>query len=74
MTKSGLNNFFFIIFIFLLDRVTKIIVINSEKNEGVSNYSLSSFLNIELIFHTKVILPTFSFLLLKLVYKMPAFG
>ena len=61
MTKSGLNNFFFIIFIFLLDRVTKIIVINSEKNEGVSNYSLSSFLNIELIWNEGIAFGLLSF-------------
>ena len=61
MTKSGLNNFFFIIFIFLLDRVTKIIVINLEKNEGVSNYSLSSFLNIELIWNEGIAFGLLSF-------------
>ena len=61
MTKSSLNNFFFIIFIFLLDRVSKIIVINLEKNEGISNYSLSSFLNIELIWNEGIAFGLLSF-------------
>ncbi len=61
MTKSSLNNFFFIIFIFLLDRVSKIIVINLEKNEGISNYSLSSFLNIELIWNDGIAFGLLSF-------------
>ena len=61
MTKSSLNNFFFIIFIFLLDRVSKIIVINLEKNEGISNYSLSSFINIELIWNNGIAFGLLSF-------------
>ena len=61
MTKSSLNNFFFIIFIFLLDRVSKTIVINLEKNEGISNYSLSSFLNIELIWNEGIAFGLLSF-------------
>ena len=61
MTKSGLNNFFFILFIFLFDRVSKIIVINLEKNESISNYSLSSFLNIELIWNDGIAFGLLSF-------------
>ena len=61
MTKSSLNNFFFIIFIFLLDRVSKTIVINLEKNEGISNYSLCSFLNIELIWNEGIAFGLLSF-------------
>jgi len=61
MIKSSINNFFFIIFIFLLDRVSKTIVINLEKNEGISNYSLSSFLNIELIWNEGIAFGLLSF-------------
>ena len=61
MIKSRLNNFFFILFIFLFDRISKIIVINLEKNDGISNYSLTSFLNIELIWNDGIAFGLLSF-------------
>ena len=61
MIKSSLNNFFFILFIFLFDRISKIIVINLEKNDGISNYSLTSFLNIELIWNDGIAFGLLSF-------------
>jgi signal peptidase II len=61
MIKNNLYNFFFIFLIFLFDRISKILVINLEKNKGFSNYNLNSFLNIELIWNEGIAFGLLSF-------------
>ena len=45
-----------------------------KENKFRLTVSDMKLLKSELIFHTKVTLPTFRFLLLKLAYRMPAQG
>ena len=61
MTKNNLYNFFFIFSIFLFDRLSKILVINLEKNKGITNYNLNSFINIELVWNDGVAFGLLSF-------------
>jgi len=61
MIKNNFYNFFFIIFIFLFDRISKILVINLEKNKGISSYNLNSFMNIELVWNDGIAFGLMSF-------------
>ena len=61
MIKNNLYNFFFIFFIFLFDRISKIIVINLEKNKDIVNYNLNSFINIELVWNDGIAFGLLSF-------------
>ena len=59
--KKNISNFVLILTIFLLDRVSKIIIINLENFYGVDNYSLTSFLNFELIWNDGIAFGMLSF-------------
>ena len=59
--KKNILSFVWILTIFLLDRVSKIIIINLENFYGVDNYSLTSFLNFELIWNDGIAFGMLSF-------------
>ena len=59
--KKNISNFVLILTIFLLDRVSKIIIINLENLYGVDNYSFTSFLNFELIWNDGIAFGMLSF-------------
>ena len=59
--KKNISSFVLILTIFLLDRVSKIIIINLENFYGVDNYSLTSFLNFELIWNDGIAFGMLSF-------------
>ena len=59
--KKKISNFVLILTIFLLDRVSKIIIINLENFYGVDNYYLTSFLNFELIWNDGIAFGMLSF-------------
>ena len=64
MVKTIKKHFLSIIFIssiFLLDRISKIIIINLEPINGVRNYSLTSFLDFELIWNDGIAFGLLSF-------------
>ena len=54
-------NFFFILSIFLIDRVSKIIMINSVDELGDTSISLTSFLNLNLIWNDGIAFGLLSF-------------
>ena len=61
LKKSFFINLFIIIVIFSLDRVTKILVINSTNlNDGVI-HQLNSFINLNLIWNSGIAFGLFSF-------------
>ena len=51
MKKENIFNFFFVIFIFLLDRVSKVILINKLTNFDEVEYEITSFLSLNLIWN-----------------------
>lgn len=51
MIKKNIFDISFIFTIFLIDRLSKILIINLEKLYGIKNYELTSFLNLELIWN-----------------------
>ncbi len=61
MTKKGILNFFFIILIFLIDRLSKIWAIGNEKISGESYFSVTSFLNFDLIWNDGIAFGLLSF-------------
>ena len=64
MVKTIKKHFLSIIFIssiFLLDRISKIIIINLEPIYGVKNYSITSFLDFELIWNEGIAFGLLSF-------------
>ena len=64
MVKNNKKNifYFFIIFvIFLIDRATKLIMINLDGLYGVKNYALTSFINLELIWNSGIAFGMLSF-------------
>ena len=61
MKKESIFNFFFIFSIFLLDRVSKIIIIYFHNNSQVSNYEINSFLSFNLIWNEGIAFGLFSF-------------
>ena len=54
-------NFFFIISIFLIDRITKILMINNANDFGEKNIPLTSFLDLNLIWNEGIAFGLFSF-------------
>ena len=54
-------NFFFIISIFLIDRITKILMINNVNDFGEKNIPLTSFLDLNLIWNEGIAFGLFSF-------------
>ena len=61
MLKKHLVDFSIIIFIFLIDRISKFLVINSAETFGEYGLSVTSFLNITLIWNEGIAFGIFSF-------------
>ncbi len=61
MTKKNFFDFFIILIIFSLDRISKIIIINLNKTHELFNYSLTSFLNLDLVWNDGIAFGLFSF-------------
>ena len=61
MIKKRILNFFFIICIFLTDRLSKVWVIGNEKISGESYFSVAPFLNFDLIWNDGIAFGLFSF-------------
>ena len=61
MIKRNFWNFFLIIVIFFVDRVSKIYFINTEKASGNTDISITSFLNFNLIWNDGIAFGLFSF-------------
>jgi len=51
MKKENIFNFFFVIFIFLLDRLSKVTLINKLANFDEDEYEITSFLSLNLIWN-----------------------
>ena len=61
MIKKYFLNFFIIIFIFLLDRISKLLVINYADANGEMYLNVTSFLDINLIWNEGIAFGLFSF-------------
>ena len=61
MTKKNIFNFFIILIIFALDRISKIIIIDLNKTNELTNYSLTPFLNLDLVWNQGIAFGLFSF-------------
>ena len=61
MLKKNLWNIVFILSIFLFDRISKILVLNKVKTVGELNYSVNSFLNLNLIWNDGIAFGLLSF-------------
>ena len=61
MKKENIFNFFFVIFIFLLDRLSKVILINKFENFDEVEYEITSFLSLNLIWNDGIAFGLFSF-------------
>ena len=59
--KKNISSFVLILTIFFLDRVSKLVIINLENLYGINNYSLTSFLNFELIWNDGIAFGMLSF-------------
>ena len=60
MTFKNFRSFFFVLIIFLLDRLTKIYIINHAESYGEFNIFLSKFLNLNLIWNDGIAFGLFS--------------
>ena len=54
MTKKNIFDFFIIFIIFSLDRISKLIIIDLNKTNELTNYRLTSFLNLDLVWNTGI--------------------
>ena len=61
MKKENIFNFFFVIFIFLLDRLSKVTLINKLANFDEDEYEITSFLSLNLIWNDGIAFGLFSF-------------
>ena len=61
MTKKNIFDFFFILIIFFLDRISKIIIIDLNKTNELINYNLTPFLNLDLVWNQGIAFGLFSF-------------
>ena len=59
--RKNFWNFFFIISVFLTDRVSKLLMINLEKKLGETDIQITSFLNLNLIWNEGIAFGFFSF-------------
>ena len=59
--KKNIFTFLLILSIFLFDRVSKLIIINLESLYGIKNYTVTSFLNFELIWNEGIAFGLLSF-------------
>ena len=61
MKKKHIVNLFFILFFFILDRISKFLIINSANEDGQINVALTSFLNLNLIWNDGIAFGLLSF-------------
>ena len=61
MTRRNIFDFLIILIIFSLDRVSKIIIIDLNKIDKLTNYSLTPFLNLDLVWNQGIAFGFFSF-------------
>ena len=61
MTRRNIFDFLIILIIFSLDRVSKIIIIDLNKTNELINYSLTPFLNLDLVWNQGIAFGLFSF-------------
>ena len=61
MKKKYTVNLFFILFFFILDRISKFLIINSANEDGQINVALTSFLNLNLIWNDGIAIGLLSF-------------
>jgi signal peptidase II len=61
MLKKYFLNFFFIIIIFCIDRISKLLVIKFAETYGEMNVNVASFLNLNLIWNEGIAFGLFSF-------------
>jgi len=61
MKKKYIANLFFILFFFILDRISKFLIINSANEDGQINIALTSFLNLNLIWNDGIAFGLLSF-------------
>ena len=61
LKKISLSNFFLILAIFLLDRISKIYVIDQSKKSLSNNLFLSDYLNISLMWNEGIAFGLFAF-------------
>ena len=61
MTVRNFVNFFFVISIFLIDRFSKLVMINSSTTDGSSNVSINDFLSFNLVWNDGIAFGLFSF-------------
>ena len=54
LKKKYILNFLIIFFIFFLDRISKIYILNLAENEGVVDITVNSFLNIILVWNSGI--------------------
>tara|TARA_Y100000591_G_scaffold330792_1_gene362811 strand:+ start:2515 stop:2994 length:480 start_codon:yes stop_codon:yes gene_type:complete len=59
--KRFFLNFFFIISIFFIDRITKFLMIYASEELGITSVNLTSFLNLNLIWNNGIAFGLFSF-------------
>ena len=52
--KQFILNFIIILFIFFLDRISKVYVLNIAENEGIVDFTINSFLNIILVWNSGI--------------------
>lgn len=61
MKKKYIANLFFILFFFILDRISKFLIINSANEDGQINIALTSFLNLNLVWNDGIAFGLLSF-------------
>ena len=61
MTVRNLVNFSFIVSIFLIDRFSKLVMINPSTTDGSSNVSINDFLSFNLVWNDGIAFGLFSF-------------
>ena len=61
MTKKNFLNFFFILSIFIIDRLSKIWIIDSENIFGENHFNITPFLNFNLIWNDGIAFGLFAF-------------
>ena len=54
LKKQFIFNFLIILFIFFLDRISKIYILNIAENTGVVDVTINSFLNIILVWNSGI--------------------
>ena len=61
MSRRNIFDFLIIIIIFFLDRISKITIINLNKSNELNNFSLTPFLNLDLVWNQGIAFGLFSF-------------